>query len=106
MIRHIRGHSNKRIPYSNTIYYKPYIFKIYFKIEKIWNVAPFNKNVAQEKSSKINKRSPTFIPESKVRKKPWKSSVIAISEFYYHPVTDSKNFSNQMWVKPHAGIRK
>ena len=32
------------------------------------NVALFNKDIAPEKIPKINKRTPTFIPESRVNK--------------------------------------
>ena len=36
------------------------------KMPKLINVALFNKDVAPEKIPKINKRTPTFIPESRV----------------------------------------
>ena len=36
------------------------------KIQKKLNVAHFNKDVAPERTSKVNKRTPTFIPDPRV----------------------------------------
>ena len=64
------------------------------KIQKIINVAPFNKKVAPGKSTKINTHNPTFIPDSRV--------VTFLTKYKYPLVTLQKTCQNtkvkKIWI--------